>query len=202
MPISSTATFAQIAEATGLTEQDVTHILRHAFTDRIFYEPEPGIVGHTAASRLLASSPELCNFILIAFNELLPSAVQMAKAMERWPGSNQPNHAGFNIAHNTTDPMFTVFDKDPERAARFASSMSGFSDLPYYSPLYLINGYDWSSARKVVDVGGGDGRIARELVEHFDELQVIVQDLPRTIDGAAPPSTNRIALSAHDFFQE
>jgi hypothetical protein len=33
----------------------VGRIIRHAATMRIFYEPEPGMVAHTKASRMLAS---------------------------------------------------------------------------------------------------------------------------------------------------
>lgn len=33
----------------------VGRIIRHAATMRIFYEPEPGVIAHTKASRMLAS---------------------------------------------------------------------------------------------------------------------------------------------------
>jgi hypothetical protein len=56
IPPGDQLSFAEIAERTPLTEQMVSRIIRHAVTMRIFREPEPGIVAHTKASRMLASA--------------------------------------------------------------------------------------------------------------------------------------------------
>ena len=51
--------FTQLAHACQLNEADLSRILRHAITNRIFKEPRKGIVAHTAASKILADNPFL-----------------------------------------------------------------------------------------------------------------------------------------------
>ena len=173
-------------------------------TYRIFAEPSPGVIAHTAASRVLATDENLANFIEVAFDELLPAASRMVDAMERWPRSHEPNEAGFNIANATQDSMFAVMDKDPARARRFAGSMRHFLDTPAFSPNHLSEGFEWATVEKLVDVGGNSGAIAVELARKFPHLRCVVQDLPGTIETARVPTdvSERVSLMAHDFFVE
>jgi hypothetical protein len=162
------------------------------------------MVAHTAASHLLATSPNLSNFIEIALDELLPSASRMINAMHKWPNSQEPNEAGFNIANNTSDPIFEVMNRDPARATRFAGSMRGFLESPAFSPRHLVEGYEWGSVEKVVDVGGSGGSIATELVKEYKNLKCVVEDLPQTLDTASIPEgiKERVELVPHDIFEQ
>ncbi|KAF4611323.1 hypothetical protein G7Y89_g15690 [Cudoniella acicularis] len=99
IPIDSTSTFEEVATARGLDSGDTTRILRHAMTYRVFSEKSPGVVAHTATSRLLVENPSLRGWITNTLDELLPAASRMVDAMERWPGSQEPNHTGWNLAH-------------------------------------------------------------------------------------------------------
>lgn len=50
----------------------VGRIIRHAAMMRIFYEPEPGIVKHTKASRMLAR-PDVRDWMRAGIEELGPA---------------------------------------------------------------------------------------------------------------------------------
>lgn len=50
----------------------VSRIVRHAMTMRIFREPEPGVVAHTKASRLLAR-PDIRDWVRAGTEELGPA---------------------------------------------------------------------------------------------------------------------------------
>ena len=64
VPLEGSATFAEIARASGrLSEDLVERFLRHAMGNHIFTEDPPGFVKHTASSRLLATDPELNDLI-------------------------------------------------------------------------------------------------------------------------------------------
>jgi ubiquinone/menaquinone biosynthesis C-methylase UbiE len=94
----------------------------------------------------------------------------------------------------------------PERAKVFATAMSWHSELPGYSPQYLVDHFPFGSGDiTVVDVGGGIGHIARALSEHCPSVQCIVQDRPEIILQAKKtlPAQlqDRIRFQAHDFFQ-
>ena len=69
-PIDSTSTFAEIARAVNVDETNVRRLIRHAMTNRVFKEVSPGVVAHTAASRVLAED----------------------KLMDSWVGCKQDEH--------------------------------------------------------------------------------------------------------------
>jgi hypothetical protein len=96
-----------------LNEQMVGRIIRHAVTMRVFHEPMPGMVAHTTASRLLANK-EIAEWTRAGTEDLGPagakvycklkfvedvttdyidaaSSTQLAPALEKWPGSEEPN---------------------------------------------------------------------------------------------------------------
>ena len=77
---------------------------------RIFHEPSEGVVQHTAASKVLAETPLLRQWIGMVSEELWPAATkvcsmtvgetsnqandrQTVEALARWPGSEEPNNA-------------------------------------------------------------------------------------------------------------
>ncbi|ROW16770.1 hypothetical protein VPNG_01622 [Cytospora leucostoma] len=54
VPPGGKVTFADIAKRTGSSEDMIRRLLRHATTMRVFREPEPDTIAHTAASKLLS----------------------------------------------------------------------------------------------------------------------------------------------------
>ena len=72
-PVRQTATFAQIAEKCGRSEDEIRRILRMAMTYRLFREPEPGVVAHTAATKALAQSPLLKQWVGMWLEEMGPA---------------------------------------------------------------------------------------------------------------------------------
>lgn len=95
-------------------------------------------------------------------------------------------------------------------AKRFAGAMSAFANGAGLSPLFLVNGYPWSSIGNgtgtVVDVGGSKGNVSVALARSVQKLHFVVQDLPNMIDGAKDTLpddvADRIEFMAYDFFTE
>ncbi|KAI0116558.1 hypothetical protein GGR51DRAFT_555583 [Nemania sp. FL0031] len=69
-PIDETTTYALLAYQSGLSEKHVRKILRLAMTHHIFYEPVPGLVAHTAASRLLVQDEALVDWLRFSVDAL------------------------------------------------------------------------------------------------------------------------------------
>lgn len=59
----------------------------------IFREPSPGIVAHTSTSKLLSEMPMLRQLVGFMAGEMAPSASRMVDAMQKWPGSEEPNES-------------------------------------------------------------------------------------------------------------
>jgi hypothetical protein len=71
-PIDQTATYAEIAKAVHLDEVNVRRFVRHAMTNRIFKEVSPGVVAHTAASRVLAEDRPMQDWVGFCVEDMWP----------------------------------------------------------------------------------------------------------------------------------
>ncbi|KAI9729773.1 MAG: hypothetical protein M1818_008387 [Claussenomyces sp. TS43310] len=206
-PVTETSTFDEIARKCEVPESDVRRILRHAMTYYVFREPSKGVVAHTAASKALAQFPLFDQFVGFLSGEMWTSATRLVDAMITWPGSEEPNEAGFALAFDTDKAMFDVVGQDPMRAQRMSDAMTFMHSGPGYSMQYTLDNYDWGDTSRglLVDVGGGHGSVAMEIARHFPEIKCIVQDLPDVIRGAKIPSDlkrdERLTFMAHDFFK-
>ncbi|KJZ69765.1 hypothetical protein HIM_10848 [Hirsutella minnesotensis 3608] len=204
VPPGGTVSFAEVADRTGLSEQLVRRLLRHAMTMRIFREPEPGLISHTRSSRMLRN-PIVNDWIKCGTNEMWPAAPKMLDAAQKWPGSSEPNETGFSLA-NGGDTLYSIMGRDPERAAAFSNAMKIFSLHEEFDPSYIVEHYDWHSLGRVqvVDIGGSRGHIAVAIARRFDNVRVLVQDMEHVVAGVesqVPDEVkDRVRFMAHDMF--
>ena len=129
----------------------------------------------------------------------------MVAAMQKWPESPHPHESGFQLANQTDEPIFEVLNGDAERAGRFAVSMRGFLESAGFAAGHLGGAYAWGDRRKVVDIGGSSGDVARYLAGRFPGLRCVVQDLGGTVGlsgGEEGDVEGRVQFMAHDMFGE
>lgn len=210
-PHDASTTFAQISKSSGLNVDLVERFLRHAMANRIFTEDPPGHVKHTAASRLLATDPDLNDAIGVQLRETWPVAHATHAAIKRHKDSQEPGDAAFGIANGEPGvAMFESLSKFPERGRRFGGAMRYYGKFEGWDLKHLVSGYDWAAVDKpgawFVDVGGGQGAVACALADATSDLKFIVQDLAGTVrDGQKNlPETlkGRVEFAEHDFFTE
>lgn len=91
LPPGDETTFAKMAEASGQAESSIRKIVRAGIAQRIFEEPRPGVIKHSAASRLLAENPAIHDYVATVSDELWPAAAQTCNAWAKFPGSEEPN---------------------------------------------------------------------------------------------------------------
>ena len=207
-PVNETSTFAQIAYKCGLPEVETKRILRHAMTSHIFCEPSKGVVAHTAATKAFTQIPGLSQWCSMIMDELFMGGTRIADALEKWPGSQEPQHSGFNIAYGVDEPFFAELGKHADRAQRFKDAMLFSQSSPALAHAHVIEGYDWSKVQNglMVDIGGSHGNVSIEVAKRYPSIRCIVQDLPEVIvDGAklVPPEVvDQVSFMEHEFFQE
>ncbi|OTA99906.1 hypothetical protein M426DRAFT_15962 [Hypoxylon sp. CI-4A] len=204
-PVGSEATFADIAKASGLNEQFVRQIIRHAIVNNIFVESRPGIIRHNAVSRLLAEDQVVHDWVGANSNEMWPAAAHTSDAVERFPGSQEPNETGFALANQTTKSMYEFLSDHPERARRFGNSMRFFTEGPGFELSHIRDNFPWGDlgAGTIVDVGGSQGFVCIEIAEKFPSLSFVVQDLEPVIaaskDSVPSDLANRVSFMKYDF---
>lgn len=129
-------------------------ILRHAMTNRLFIEPQPGYVAHNATSALLVRSPALNDWVGYTTEETYPASAKLVEATEKYGASQIPSESAYNIAFDTDEPMFVHLAKFPERERRFANTMVEMTSTEGYGIHHLVNGYPWHEVGNgtIVDV--------------------------------------------------
>ncbi|KAI1775119.1 S-adenosyl-L-methionine-dependent methyltransferase [Hypoxylon cercidicola] len=229
LPVGSETTIAEMAASSGLAESNVRKLVRYAVTQRIFDEPRPGVIAHSAASRLLAEDPGVHDFVATCSDELWQAATQTCNAMAKFPESEEPTETGFSLANNTSKPMYEFLSDYPERSSRFANMMNfslrffssldsygleeieellerGFTEGRAFDLRYITDSYPWEqhSGGTFVDVGGSQGFVCVALARKFPSISFIVQDLEPVVMEARKnlPSdvASQISFMTHDFF--
>lgn len=78
---------------------------------------------------------------------------------------------------------FEYYEKNPELASIFDAGMSALSART--GPA-LTKAYDFSEVRRIVDVGGGHGKVIAAILRAYPRLKGTVFDLPNVVEGASP----------------
>lgn len=99
-------------------------------------------------------------------------------------------------------PLFEWLQCDPERTELFNSVMTSFSTLHLTG---VLEAYDFSRVKKIVDVGGGHGKTISEILKKKPETRGVLFDLPHAREGgrraiAEAGLAERCEVISGDFF--
>jgi len=169
---------AKLAGATGVEASTLHRVLRALASDGVFAEEAPGLFGNTQESERLRSDqhngwPEFAHLFAGVFYE----------AVENFPEKFEADFWEWLAANPT------------ERAA-FDAAMAGGKERGGAR----LAGLDWRAGETVVDVGGGNGALLRELLAHQPDLRGIILDLPAT-DRDEAALGDRITFVPGNFFE-
>ena len=99
-------------------------------------------------------------------------------------------------------PFYGYLHAHPRAAARFNAAMTGFSS---HETAAILEAYDFSDVRSVVDIGGGHGALLAALLRAHPQMSGTLFDLPSVLAGAASvlgEMGERARTVAGDFFDE
>jgi hypothetical protein len=201
-PVGEEASFAEIAKKCGITEDDTKRVLRQAMSQHIFREPRKGYAAHTSISREIAENPLMRDWIAFNCSEQWRAAPRVVDAMEKWPGSQEPEHSGWSLANNATARIDVETLKYPERLHRLPGAMQMIGSRHGLHPKDCIDSIDWNGVKTFVDVGGAGGSVSFEVARKAPSVKCIVQDVPFIVAMAHPPPdvASHIEYMPHDFF--
>jgi O-methyltransferase domain len=99
-------------------------------------------------------------------------------------------------------PLWEYFAQHPEKAELCNESMTNFSNTETAA---IMDNYDFSSTRMLVDVGGGLGTLLGAILNRYLDVRGILSDLPSVIDSAHREAerhglANRCRFVGIDFF--
>lgn len=155
MPLDGEVSFADLAAARNVDENLLRRVLRQAMTNNIFREPRVGYVAHTAESSALVRDPGTLNWIGYTLEESFPASAHLVEATKKFGASEAKNETAWNLANNTDLPIFEYLGHHPDRAARFAETMTALTSTDGYNVRHILDGYPWDALgddATVVDV--------------------------------------------------
>jgi 2-polyprenyl-3-methyl-5-hydroxy-6-metoxy-1,4-benzoquinol methylase len=192
--ISGPKSAQQLSKLLTVNERSLYRLLRALSSLGIFEEKEKEtFVNTTASELLLESTPGSLRSVAIlygeewiwhAYGELLYSIENGAPAFERVHGI----------------PLYKYLQHTRDAATVFNKAMTAYSGIEADA---IVKGYDFSQAKTVVDVGGGEGSLLSALVNANPDLSGVVFDLPAVKKGELDPSDDdlRIKYVYGDFFE-
>ena len=174
----------ELAQTSGADPDTLQRILRVLASDGVFAEDEPGVFRNTEASELLGRDgwPEFAHLFGSVFYEATSTI--------------DPHSREETFTRKFPADFWSWLEGRPSERAAFDAAMAGGKGRH----ADRLAGLDWRANETVVDVGGGNGELLRELLERRPELRGIVFDLPET---ARDESTlgDRIEFVAGSFFE-
>ena len=165
-------TVAVLAEQTGTHSDALYRVLRALASMGLFTEEMEGCFALTPLAEALQSK---------APGSLRPFAImQGTEFYQSWGHllySVKTGKQGFQERYGV--PFFQYMTDRPERHAIYDAAMMVYG-IAETEP--MLEAYDFSGFGRVVDVGGGHGRMLAALLERFPTVQGILFDLPAVVD--------------------
>ena len=211
MPLNGTASYAEIAAASGLQESLCRRFIRLAMGSNIFdEEAKTKRVQHTAASRALATNQGLSDAVGLQLDEIAPASSKLVDVWDKY-GQNigEPTQSAFSLYNETEKSIYSVLASQPERARRFGGAMRFFTKGDNWDLRHMLASFDWPSIDKpgnvVVDMGGGFGQISQYLARQTSNIRFVIQDLPQVVSEAPAELPvdlkDKIDFVVQDFFK-
>ncbi|KAI9036271.1 S-adenosyl-L-methionine-dependent methyltransferase [Aspergillus affinis] len=207
VPLLGSTSYETIAEAVNLRVQAVERVIGLLTLNGIFRQPASGRVAHGRLSYLMATDAQFDAYIGLCFDDSLMSSVHIADALVKWEQSQENTEVGWNIANNTTNTFWQHLENNTADQERFSKAFTYEASTQHLEIQTVLEGFDWESLGDgtVVDVGGFQGLISRQIARHFPRLQVIVQDYEvhcqQGQESLPAELKDRMKFQVHDMFQ-
>ncbi|RYP52211.1 hypothetical protein DL770_011021 [Monosporascus sp. CRB-9-2] len=220
VPKERAISYVELSERCGLTEPDVTRIIRAAISLWVFEEDPVGFVKHNAASVVLTTSLGH-DAIGFSMEEHAPAALKFAESLQRFPGSDKADESACAILNGGVGDrdIFSLIAHDKARVDRVANAMAWVLRVPETSVNHFVENVPWARTNNgqkpdyecpkvVVDVGGSRGGLCESLLSRYPSIELaIVEDLPEVTEKSLerqPPKelSGRLKFQAYNFFTE
>lgn len=190
-------TAADLAKICGVDADFLRRVLRYLASEGVFEQQAEDRFALTDLSHWLRADVP---------GSMRPRAAFVGSRIS-WPvwghllQAMQTGKSGMEMAYGKT--LFEVGRQDPESAATFNSFMAAQTAA---SVRALLDAYDFSTTREMVDVGGGRGALVAGVLQAQPQMRGILFDLAEVVSSAPPllesaGVAERCRIIGGDFFQ-
>ena len=185
----------ELAQATGSHVGTLYRILRLLVAAGVFAQDNSGRFRLTPLGQPLKSnvtdSVRAASIFLSGENELEGLLVDCVRS----------GKTAIELASGTANSF--DYYQEPNRSAVFNAAMTALSNAHYAG---VVDAYDFRSIRKLVDVGGGHGKLLSMILGAHPTMRGVLFDLPHAFEGgqrtiATAGLSNRCKVVSGDFFR-
>jgi len=172
--VSGEKNIAELAAQSNCDADSLYRIMRCLAQRGVFYEKEDKIFALNDDARLLISSnPNTLNpFLAVCGEELYQAAGDLLHTVKK-------GEPAFD--HHFKADFWCYLNKHSDKAKLFNDAMeSSFNS----TLLEIMHAYNFSLAKKIIDVGGGKGHLVCAILKNNPTAYGIVYDLPYSEDHA------------------
>ncbi len=187
--LTDPASPAELAAASGVDEDRFTRLIRYAATRGWVRIDRQGLVRATRLTSFLRRDHPGGWRAWIEF----AAGAEITAALSRLDAGLTPDGDAFAAANGA--PFFDWMRDRPDRHAVFDAAMSAGGRM---HGVVLARSLDWSTSRRVCDIGGGDGALLGVLLHHHRHLEGVLLELPEV--AARAPRRPRVTNVAGDAF--
>jgi hypothetical protein len=177
-------TAAELAAQSGAHPATLERLLRALATLEMFAPTADGRFSNTPLSEELRSDRPNSQ----RFNAMFLPAPFLWRPLGELYESVRSGEPAFEKIFG--EPFFDYLASHPADGALFNSVMS--QGHPW-APAALLAAYDFSCFERVVDVGGGQGALLREILTATPQIHGVLFDLPTVVAGASAILTGELA---------
>ena len=186
----------ELARATGSHARTLHRVLRTLVAAGVFAEDEAGRFRLKALGQPLrsdvADSVRAASIFLSGESELEGRLVDCVRS----------GKTAIELATGTTN-WIEYYRQEPARAAVFNAAMTALSNAHYAG---VVDAYDFRPIRKLVDVGGGHGRLISMILTAYPKMRGVLFDMPHAFEGgqrtiAEAGLSDRCEVLSGDFFR-
>lgn len=182
-----------LATACNVLPMPLLRVLRALAAFGIFRVTAEGIVSHSRLSLLLRQdAPNSLHYAARFWTS--PGSWQAWGALDAALTGGIPHLAAWNTAR------FDYLREHPDEARVFQDYMAHFPDDRHGA---VAAAYDFSEARLIADIGGGNGEALRRILSRFPAARGLLYDRDNVV-GAIPPTdlaNGRLAVQGGSFFE-
>jgi len=166
----------ELAQAIGAHPRSLYRLLRALSGAGVFAEEADGRFSLTPLSELLrGDAPES----LRAFAAMMADEVNF----EMWAELPYSIQSGKPAApHKLGMPWFDWLGQNHAKGKEFHDGMTSLSAGAVAA---VVNAYDFSGTKKLVDVGGGHGLLLASVLSKYPDMEGVLYDEPAVVRGAA-----------------
>jgi hypothetical protein len=190
-------TAEQLAEQTNVHPRSLYRVLRACASVGVYSENAERQFSLTPLAEPLVST---ATGSLRAFAEMITTDWQYQTWAEL-PYSVKTGTPAFNKVHGMSS--FDYFWSNERAGQQFNDAMTSNSA---FSSVAVVNGYDFSNIKKLVDVGGGHGFLLASVLHKYSTLEGVLYDTPATVAEAekllnAQGVADRVETVGGNFFE-